>query len=123
MNYVDGYVAAVKPGRLEDYRKLAERYAKLWMEHGALGYVEALGDDVPYGKITSFPRAVQADEGAQVIFAFILYRDRAHRDEVSAKVFADPFMQADMADAPIDMQRMIFGGFVPFVAKGLVAAI
>ncbi len=121
MSYVDGYVASVKPGRFAEYKVMAELGAKVWMEHGALGYLEALSDDVPYGKVTSFPRAVQAMEGAQVIFAFILYRDRAHRDEVNAKVEKDPRMVGDYAQAPIDMERMIFGGFVPFVAAGMAA--
>jgi uncharacterized protein YbaA (DUF1428 family) len=122
MNYVDGYVAEVKPGRFADYKAMAELGAKVWMDHGALGYLEALADDVPYGKVTSFPRAVGAAEGAQVIFSFILYRDRAHRDEVNAKVFKDPRMDGmDIAQAPIDMARMIFGGFVPFVSAGVMA--
>lgn len=123
MSYVDGYVASVKPGRFAEYKAMAELGAKVWMDHGALGYVESLSDDVPYGKVTSFPRAVEAAEGAQVIFAFILYRDRAHRDEVNAKVFKDPRMQGgDLAQAPIDMGRMIYGGFVPFVSAGLLSA-
>ncbi len=123
MAYVDGYVASVKPGRFAEYKVMAELGAKVWMEHGALGYLEALGDDVPYGKVTSFPRAVEAAEGAQVIFAFILYRDRAHRDEVNGKVMVDTRMQGyDYAQAPIDMGRMIFGGFVPFVEAGIVAS-
>jgi uncharacterized protein YbaA (DUF1428 family) len=122
MNYVDGYVAQVQPGRFEEYKVMAELGAKVWMEHGALGYVEALSDDVPYGKLTSFPRAVEAPEGAQVIFAFVLYRDRAHRDEVNAKVYVDPRMNGwDYEAAPIDMKKMIFGGFVPFVKTGTVA--
>ncbi len=119
MNCIDGHVASVKPGRLAEYREMAALGARVWMEHGALAYVESLGDDVPYGKVTSLPRAVEAAEDAQVIFAFILYRDRAHRDAVNAKVEADPRMQGyDNANAPIAMQRMIFGGFVPFVTAG-----
>jgi uncharacterized protein YbaA (DUF1428 family) len=121
MNYVDGFVSQVLDGRLEEYRKMADQVAQVFMEYGALGYVEALGDDVPYGKLTSFPRAILAPEGAQIVFSFALYRDRAHRDAVTAKVFADPRMQMKPAEMPIDMGKMIFGGFVPIANQGVLA--
>jgi uncharacterized protein YbaA (DUF1428 family) len=119
MPYLDGYVLRVLPGKTEEYRAMAAKSAATWMKHGALAYSEALADDVPYGKVTSFPRAVGASEGELVAVGFILYRDRAHRDEVNAKVMADPFMQQNMSEAPIDMRGMIYGGFQSVVAEGL----
>lgn len=112
MAYVDGYVLAVPKAKLDDYWKMATLGRTVWMEHGALTYCEALADDVPYGEVTSFPRAVQATDDETVIFSFITYRDRAHRDEVNAKVMSDPRMNDfDPKNAPFDMKRMIFGGF------------
>lgn len=121
MNYIDGFVSQVYDGKLQEYRDMAERVTQVFIEHGALGYVEALGDDVPYGKVTSFPRAVAAPEGAMIVFSFAMYRDRAHRDEVTAKVFADPRMQMSGMEMPIDMKNMIFGGFVPIINEGILA--
>jgi uncharacterized protein YbaA (DUF1428 family) len=112
MAYVDGYVLAVPRAKLDDYWKMAALGRDVWMEHGALTYSEAMADDVPYGEVTSFPRAVQATEDEVVIFSFITYRDRAHRDEVNAMVMADARMNSfDPKSAPFDMKRMIFGGF------------
>jgi len=112
MAYVDGYVLAVPKAKLDDYWKMAELGRQTWMDHGALSYCEALADDVPYGELTSFPRAVQAKDDETVVFSFITYRDRAHRDEVNKKVFADPRMnQMSPEDTPFDLKRMIFGGF------------
>jgi uncharacterized protein YbaA (DUF1428 family) len=115
MAYVDGYVLAVPKARLDDYRAMATTGRDVWMEYGALSYCEALADDVPYGELTSFPRAVQATDEEVVVFSYIIYRDRAHRDEVNAKVMADPRMQPDMASMPFDGKRMIWGGFKAFV--------
>jgi uncharacterized protein YbaA (DUF1428 family) len=111
MGYVDGFVAAVPKNRLDEYRKTAELGRTVWMEHGALDYIEAVADDVPYGEVTSFPRAVMAKDDETTVVAWIRYRDRAHRDEVNAKVFADARMNMDPATAPFDMKRMIYGGF------------
>ena len=115
MTYVDGFVHAVPTEKLEAYKKLARKAGEVWMEHGATAYVETVGDDVPYGELTSFPRAVQAKEDEVVIFAWVVYPSRAKRDEVMAKVMADPRLEGSMKDAPFDGKRMIFGGFVPFV--------
>ena len=111
MAYVDGFVLAVPLARLADYKKLARKAGKIWREHGALAYVECAGDDVPAGKVTSFTRAVKLKEGETVVFSWILYNSRAHRDEVNKKVMADPRLKMDMAKAPFDAKRMIFGGF------------
>jgi uncharacterized protein YbaA (DUF1428 family) len=115
MSYVDGFVLAVPTEKLEAYKELARKAGEVWMEHGATAYVETVGDDVPYGELTSFPRAVQAKEDEVVIFAWVVYPSRAKRDEVMAKVMADPRLEGSMKDAPFDGKRMIFGGFVPFV--------
>ena len=115
MSYVDGFVIAVPKDKLDEYKKMAELGCKVWMEHGALGYLESAADDVPYGEVTSFPRAVMAKDDETVIFAYIVYRDRAHRDEINKKVMADPRMNMDPSKSPFDMKRMIFGGFSGFV--------
>ncbi len=111
MPYVDGFVVAVPMNKLADYKKLARRAGKVWREHGALAFVECLGDDVPFGKLTSFPRAVKAKDGETVVFAWIIYKSRAHRDAVNKKVMADPRMKMDPSKMPFDGKRMIYGGF------------
>jgi uncharacterized protein YbaA (DUF1428 family) len=111
MSYVDGFVLAVARDKLPAYKEMAQLGATVWMEHGALSYVECLGDDVPVGKLTSFPRAVQAQDDEVVVFSWITYESRAHRDAVNAKVMADPRMKMDPAGMPFDGKRMIFGGF------------
>ncbi len=117
MVYVDGFVMPVPRRRRAAYARLARLACKVWMEHGALSYVEALADDVQPGKVTSFPRSVALKRGEEVWFSFITYRSRRHRDAVMKKVMADPRMQPAMAgkDIPFDPQRMIWGGF-----KGVV---
>lgn len=115
MAYVDGFLLAVPKARLDEYKALAARAGAVWMEHGALSYVEAIADDVPYGELTSFPRAVMAQDDEVVIFSYITYPDRAARDAINAKVMADERLKAEMADMPFDGKRMIWGGFTPFV--------
>jgi uncharacterized protein YbaA (DUF1428 family) len=115
MSYVDGFVLAVPKKNIEAYKEMARKAGDVWMEHGATAYVEAVGDDVPYGELTSFPRAVQAKEDEVVIFSWIVYPSRAKRDEVMGKVMADPRLKDSMKDMPFDGKRMIFGGFIPFM--------
>ena len=117
MRYVDGFVVAVPKARVEEYREFSRKAGEVWMEHGALHYVECVGDDVPYGELTSFPRAVQAEEDETVVFAWIAYESREHRDAVNAKVMADPRIkdQMDMSKAPFDGKRMIYGGFTTLI--------
>ncbi len=117
MAYVDGFLVPVPKDKLDAYKEMAELGAKVWMEYGALSYVECVADDVPYGEVTSFPRAVQVKDDEIVIFSWITYKDRASRDEINAKVMADERLQADMANLPFDGKRMIFGGFQPFLEK------
>lgn len=115
MGYVDGFVLSVPKDRFDEYKELAEMSCKAWLEHGALSYVEARGDDVPYGELTSFPRAVEAKPDDIVIFAWITYASRADRDAVNAKVMADPRMKHTMETMPFDAKRMIYGGFETFI--------
>lgn len=115
MAYVDGFILAVPKDRLEDYKRMARRAGEVWKEHGALDYVECVGDDVPQGELTSFPRAVQAREDETVIFSWITYESREQRDAVNAKVMADPRLKPAMEEMPFDGKRMIYGGFSPFL--------
>jgi uncharacterized protein YbaA (DUF1428 family) len=85
------------------------------MEYGALSYVECIGDDVPYGELTSFPRAVQAKDDEVVVFAWVVYESRKRRDEVMAKIMVDERLKADWPTMPFDGKRMIFGGFQSFI--------
>ena len=115
MTYVDGFLLAVPKDRLDEYKELARKGNTVWMEHGALSYVEAMADDVPYGELTSFPRAVQAKDDETVIFAWITYESRAERDRINKLVMEDERMNGDMEKMPFDGKRMIFGGFEAIV--------
>jgi uncharacterized protein YbaA (DUF1428 family) len=115
MAYVDGFVIPVPKDRLDEYKALATLCAQVWKEHGAITSVETVGDDVPYGETTSFPRAVQATEDEVIIFSWIVYEDRAARDAVMEKVMADPRMKPMMESPVFDGKRMIFGSFQPFL--------
>ena len=115
MPYVDGFVLAVPRANLETYQEMARTAGSVWKEHGALSYTECLGDDTPYGELTSFPRAVQAQEDEIVVFAWITYPSREARDEINAKVMADPRLADSMQNSPFDGKRMIYGGFQSFV--------
>ena len=117
MSYVDGFVVPVPRKNLAAYRRMAQKVGKVWKEYGALDYKEWIGDDVPVGKLTSFPRSVKLKPGETVVFAWIVYKSRAHRDRVNAKVVKDPRL-ADMMDPktmPFDGKRLIFGGFKKLV--------
>lgn len=113
MPYVDGFVVPVPADKMADYKKMARKAGNAWKEHGALAYVECVGDDVPVGKTTSFTRAVKLKEGETVVFSWITYKSRAHRDAVNKKVMADPRLKdmMDPANSPFDGKRMIYGGF------------
>jgi len=116
MAYIDGYVLPVPRENLLAYRRMARIGGKVWKEHGALAYVEAIGDDVKPGKHTSFPQAVKLKEGEVVVFAYVLFRSRAHRDRVNAKVMADARLQGwNVGNMPFDGKRMFWGGFKPIV--------
>ena len=111
--YVDGFVVPVPKRKLDAYRRMARKAGKIWREHGALEFRECVAEDVQVGEVTSFPRSVQAKRGETVVFSWIVFKSRAHRDRVNAKVMKDPRL-ADAMDAkamPFDSKRMIYGGF------------
>jgi uncharacterized protein YbaA (DUF1428 family) len=113
MRYVDGYVVPVPKKNLAAYRRMAQKAGKVWRDHGALEYIECVADDVKPGKQTSFPQSVKLKPGETVVFAYVVYKSRAHRDRVNAKVMKDPRL-ADMMDPkamPFDAKRMFWGGF------------
>src|ERR687896_621078 len=106
--YVDGFVVPVPKKNIDAYRKLSRKAGKIWREHGALEYRECVADDVKPGKYTSFPQSVKLKTGETVVFAYIVYKSRAHRDRVNAKVMKDPRL-ANMMDPkamPFDAKRM-----------------
>ena len=115
MSYVDGFVLPVPRDEFEEYRKQAELGKTVWLEHGALSYMEAVADDVPDGEVTSFPLAVKKEDGDTIVFSYATYRSREHRDEVMKKVMEDPRLQEGMQNMPAYMKRMIYGGFRGFV--------
>lgn len=123
MSYTDIFVIPVPKQKMSAYRKLAETSANVWREHGALSYVEVEADDAQPGKLTSFPQSVALEAGEVVIVAIIVYRSRAHRDEVNAKAMNDPRMAGmDPKTMPFDAKRMFWGGFKSFVGSGPAAA-
>ncbi len=115
--YVDGFVVPVPADKLDDYKRLAKKAGKIWLEHGALQYTECVADDVKPGKSTSFPQAVKLKEGEVVVFSWIVYKDRRDRDRINKLVMADPRL-AEMMDPkamPFDGKRMFWGGFKTIV--------
>ena len=114
--YVDGYILPVPKKNLAAYRRMAQKAGKVWREHGALEYVECIADDVKPGKQTSFPQSVKLKPGETVVFAYISYKSRAHRDRVNANVMKDPRLaNMDAKHAPFDAKRMFWGGFKTLV--------
>lgn len=111
MNYVDGFVAAVPTANRESFRQHAQAAAAVLKECGALQVVECWGDDVPEGKLTSFPMAVQRKDDETVVFSWITWPSRAARDEGMKKFMADPRMKPETNPMPFDGKRVIFGGF------------
>ena len=111
MRYVDGFVLPVQKKNLAVYKRLARKAGKIFREHGALEYRECVGEDLNIKGFVSFPKRVRVKPGETVIFAWIGYKSRAHRDRVNAKVVKDPRL-ADMgASMPFDVKRMLWGGF------------
>lgn len=118
MAYVDGFVLPVPKDRLKDYRSMARMACKVWMEYGALQYIECVADDVKPGKLTSFPQSVKLKPDETVIFAYIVYKSRAQRDRINAKVMSDPRMTGyNPKTLPFDGKRMFWGGFKTFVSS------
>lgn len=111
MNYIDGFVVAVPTVNRDAYKKHAEETASMFKEHGALGTVQCWGDDVPDGKVTSFPMAVKREANETVVFAWITWPSKEARDAAMKKIMDDPRMQPDKVQMPFDGKRVIYGGF------------
>ena len=119
MKYVDGFVISVPKRNIAAYRRIAQKASKVWLDHGALDYCECVGDDqnVKFG--IPFPKLARARKGEVVVFAYIVYKSRVHRDKVNAKVMKDPRISAmgDPKDMPFDCEKMSFGGFKVIVGS------
>ena len=113
MKYVDGYVLPVPKKNLPAYRRMAAKAGKVWREHGALEFRECVGEDLKTKIAASFPRTIKVKRGEAVIFSWIVFKSRAHRDAVNAKVMKDPRLakMMDMKAIPFDSKRMAYGGF------------
>lgn len=118
MNYVDGFVLAVPKKKINKYLALARKASKIWKDHGALEYREAVGDDLAVKMGCPFPKLARAKADETVVFAWIVYKSKAHRNQVNAKVMKDPRVAAmcDPKDMPFDVKRMSYGGFKIAVA-------
>ena len=113
MGYVDGFVLPVPKKNLDAYRRMARKAGKTWREHGALDYKECAGDDLNVKMGVPFPRQFKIKPGEAVVFAYIVFKSRAHRDRVNAKVMKDPRIagMGDPKDMPFEVKRMVYGGF------------
>ncbi len=118
MAYVDGYVLPVPKKNLATYRRMARKAGKIWREHGALEYRECVGDDLATKMAMPFTKPFKTKPGETVIFAWVVFKSRAHRDRVNAKVMSDPRLggPADIKSMPFDFKRMAYGGFRTLVA-------
>lgn len=114
-HYVDGFVIPIPTKNLAAYRKMAQLGAKVWREHGALEYRECVGDHLDNDSPLPFPKLARAKPDETVVFAWIVYKSRSHRDSVLKKVMADPRMDMDPKSMPFDMKRMAWGGFKTIV--------
>jgi len=111
MKYVDGYVLPVPKKNLKAYRLMAQKAGKVWRKHGALDYKECVGDDLKTKWGTPFPRTMKLKPGEAVVFSYIVFKSRAHRDRVNAKVMKEMEKMCEPKDMPFDMKRMVYGGF------------
>jgi uncharacterized protein YbaA (DUF1428 family) len=119
MKYVDGFVVPVPKKNVQAYRAMAKKAGKIWMEYGAIEYIECIADDVKPGKRTSFPQSVKLKPDEVVVFSYIVYKSRTQRDRINKKVMADPRITAmDPKTMPFDAKRMFFGGFKTLVEYG-----
>ena len=119
MNYVDGFLLAVPKKKIAAYRSLASKASKIWLEHGALDYRECVGDDLNVKCGTPFPKGIKTKPSETVVFAYIVYKSRAHRDSVNKKVMGDKRIEemCDPKDMPFDVKRMMYGGFKTIVGS------
>jgi uncharacterized protein YbaA (DUF1428 family) len=116
--YIDGFVIPLKKNKLAAYRRIAAAAGKIWKQHGALEYIEAVGDDLKIkGMVSSFPKIAGTKAGETVLFSFIIYKSRQHRDRVNAKVMKDPLLMTlcNPENSPFDFRRMAYGGFKALV--------
>jgi uncharacterized protein YbaA (DUF1428 family) len=113
MPYVDGFVLPVPKKNLQIYRRISSKAGKVWRKHGALQYVEAVGDDLDVRFGASFKKTIKLKRGETVLFSWIVFKSRSHRDQVNAKVMQDPHMNKMMEKGPMpfDLKRMVYGGF------------
>ena len=113
MHYVDGFVLPVPRKKLAAYRRMAKYSGRIWMEYGALQYVECVADDVKPGKWTSFPQSVKLKKGEVVVFSYIVYKSRKQRDRILKKIMVEPRFKKymDPKNMPFDGKRMFWGGF------------
>jgi len=115
MSYVDGFVVPVPKQKLSEYREFAQKAGKLWKSHGAVDYVECVGDDVQPGKVTSFPQSVKLKDDEVVVLSWIIFKSKEDRDRINKEVMEEPLMKMDPKTWPFDGKRMFFGGFKPIV--------
>ena len=108
--YVDGFVLPVPKRNIAAYRRMAQTAGKVWRDHGALDYKECVGDDLNVKMGMPFPRGIRSKTGETIVFAYIVYKSRAHRDKVNAKVMKDPRLKMPKS-MPFDVKRMLYGGF------------
>ncbi len=113
MAYVDGFIVPVPKKNIDAYRRVAQKAGRIWRKHGALEFRECVGDDLKVKMGVAFPRAARLKPGETVMFSWIVYKSRAHRDRVNAKVMKDPRLAAQMdpKKMPFDLKRMVYGGF------------
>jgi len=112
MAYVDGFVLSVPRSKVQSYRQMSQKAGKVWREHGAVEYRECVGDDLKIKMGVPFPRLAKAKPGEMVVFSWIVYKSRAHRDRVNAKVMKDARLAKMMREPmPFDVKRMAYGGF------------
>ena len=113
MAYVDGFLLPVPKRKVNAYLTISRKAGKVWKEHGALEYRECVGDDLNIKNMTGFPKVIKTKAGETVVFSWIVYKSRAHRDAVNKRVMKDPRMNTmvDPKNMPFDVKRMAMGGF------------
>lgn len=113
MSYVDGYVLPLPKKNIKAYQKIAKQTGKIWIEHGALDYKESIGEDLKVKGMVSFATVCKAKPSETVVFAYVVFKSRKHRDSVNAKVMNDPRLHkiCDTKNVPFDVKKMIYGGF------------
>ncbi|WP_024298355.1 DUF1428 domain-containing protein [Methylomicrobium lacus] len=118
MAYIDGFLLPLPTSNIDEYRRQAQAAGQIWIEHGALAFQECIADDMtPQGSLT-FPELIKTQAGETVVFSYIVFESREHRDQVNAKVMADPRLKnlCDPDNMPFDCKRMAYGGFNSLVS-------